>query len=153
MSVDSMHCNVENIVWNEWYPYAKMMTFYCCFSIRNGLDRTYGSETIYSQHDADMLKNVMREKEDFEKHSAHKLAILQDQVHQKNLEIRDLEGKLNDVVSLVWCLNVYIWKLKIVAFGKLRLDNFWIETGATKLKFKEVSFNFQVFRSFIAKNS
>ena len=40
----------------------------------------------------------MREKEDFEKHSARKMAFLQDQIHQKDLEIRDLEDKLKDVV-------------------------------------------------------
>ena len=67
---------------------------------RHGLDRAFGTETVYSQHDADLLKSVMREKEDFERHSTHKLALLQDQIHQKNQDIRDLEGKLNEVVSL-----------------------------------------------------
>ena len=43
----------------------------------------------------------MREKEDFEKHSAHKMALLQDQLHQKGIEIRDLEEKLKDIVSKV----------------------------------------------------
>lgn len=63
---------------------------------------------MYSQRDSDAFKSVMREKDDFEKRSAHKMALLQEQLHQKNAEIRDLEARLHDVVRMfIFCCVAY----------------------------------------------
>ncbi|XP_065060933.1 forkhead-associated domain-containing protein 1-like [Rhopilema esculentum] len=66
---------------------------------RFGLDYKYSGESIYSQHDSDMLKNVIQEKDDLKRHSAHKLALLQSQLNQKNKEIKDLEERLDEVLA------------------------------------------------------
>eukprot|EP00794_Sanderia_malayensis_P015120 gene15120-16676_t len=49
-----------------------------------------------------MLENMMKEKREIEKQSAHKLALLQNQIYSKNKEITKLEDKLNEIMSEKW---------------------------------------------------
>ena len=65
---------------------------------RDEHDGIYGRETVYSQHDADMLKRIIREKEQLEKQSTHKLALLQNQISSKDRDILRLEERLNEMV-------------------------------------------------------
>ncbi len=58
------------------------------------------SSNFYSSHtNTEMLETIMKEKKDLEKQSAHKLSLLQNQIHAKNKEIQRLEDKLEDIVS------------------------------------------------------
>ncbi len=67
------------------------------------------SSNFYSSHtNTEMLETIMKEKKDLEKQSAHKLSLLQNQIHAKNKEIQRLEDKLEDIVS--GACNIMGWK-------------------------------------------
>ena len=89
------------------YTHAKIsnrcIPYFECDQILFSLDRDerdgiFGRETVYSQHDTDMLKRIIREKEQLEKQSTHKLALLQNQISSKDRDILRLEERLNEMV-------------------------------------------------------